>query len=201
MAALLDAVAAEAAAGRRVLVFSDSRLAAEVLAARWAALAGAAAPAPLLLHGGVAEEQRRLRLAAFARGDAAVLLCTRVCDAAIDFPPDCTVVQAHVASGSRQQEVQRCGRGSRGVGGASRVVHLVNAGTCEEAYVERRVAHVVESFGAAATSVARRDDAPPAAAVAAAAAALDGALEDAAATAARGAARRPPRGRRRARSV
>lgn len=119
---------------QRVLVFCDSRRAAALLACA----VGALGP----LDGGVEDAARTALLAAFAERACGVLVATRVCDAAIDFPDGCVVVQHHCASGSRQQEVQRCGRGARGVSKGARVIHLVNEGTEEEAYVARRVAHV-----------------------------------------------------------
>ena len=120
--------------GRRVLVFCDSRRAAALLARA----VGALGP----LDGGVDDATRAALLATFAEHGSGVLVATRVCDAAIDFPDGCVVVQHHCASGSRQQEVQRCGRGARGVVKDARVVHLVNEGTEEEGFVARRVAHV-----------------------------------------------------------
>ena len=130
-----------------VIVFCDSRAALAALA-RCDALRHA-----ICIHGGVTDAPRQRALEAFAAQRAGVLLSTRVCDAAIDFKPGCRIVQMHVASGSRQQEMQRCGRGLRG-GAVSRVVHLVNEGTCEAEYVDRRVQHLAASFQAA--SVLRR---------------------------------------------
>ena len=66
---------------------------------------------------------------------------------AIDFPSGCIIVQLFSSCGSRQQEVQRAGRGSRGDGlTGSRVYHLVNEGTEEEEFVARRVEYMEELF-------------------------------------------------------
>lgn len=135
----------------RVLLFCDSPLAATLLADHLGAP---------VLHGGVEDAERARLLRAFAASTPAVLVSTRVCDAAVDFPPGCVVVQLGHTSGSRQQEVQRCGRGARedhargphawrgearrgeARRGETRVIHVVNRGTEEEGFVARRVAHM-----------------------------------------------------------
>jgi DNA excision repair protein ERCC-3 len=121
---------------KRIIVFCDSRQAAIILHRHIAS--------SLLLHGGVTDEARRTIVENFSCRDAGgVLICTRVCDAAIDFPSGCIIIQLFSSSGSRQQEVQRAGRGSRGDGlTASNVYHIVNEGTEEVKFVERRVQHM-----------------------------------------------------------
>ena len=129
-------------ADQRVIVFSDAVRPVEVLHAT--VLRGRS----LLLHGGVASrEARDETILTFSRAPPGtmVLLCTRVCDVSIDFPVGCVIVQYQLASGSRQQEVQRCGRGTRGAEGAL-VYHLVNSGTDEERFSERRIAHLREEM-------------------------------------------------------
>jgi superfamily II DNA or RNA helicase len=80
--------------------------------------------------------------------ERSIIVSTRVCDAAVDFPKDCVVVQIHTSSGSRQQEVQRCGRGTRGDANTARIIHVINTGTEEERFVERRITHMQELYGA-----------------------------------------------------
>lgn len=120
----------------KVIIFCDSRIASEVLQTHLAR--------SLLLHGGVAEERRAAVLEAFCcDGGGRVLITTRVCDAAIDFPSGCAIVNLYNASGSRQQEVQRAGRGSRdGSATGSHVLHIVNVGTGEERFVRHRLEHM-----------------------------------------------------------
>ena len=130
----------------RCLVFCDSLVGCRAL--------HAALPGALLLVGSTAIEERRRVLDEFGRRGG-VVLATRVCDASIDFPPDTVVVCVHSSSGSRQQEVQRCGRGSRGATTGARVVHVVNRDTPEERFVERRVRYVCDAM---ATTVTRVDD-------------------------------------------
>jgi superfamily II DNA or RNA helicase len=74
------------------------------------------------------------------------IVSTKVCDVAIDFPKDCTVVILHSSSGSRQQEVQRCGRGTRGDVTSARIFHIVNEDTEEEGFVKRRLKHMSELY-------------------------------------------------------
>ena len=100
------------------------------------------------MDGNADDRQRDALLARFRDTPRAVLVATRVCDAAVDFPADCVVVQVHSASGSRQTEVQRAGRGTRGRVEEARVVHLVNEDTEEMAFVERRVEHMRARHGA-----------------------------------------------------
>lgn len=71
-----------------------------------------------------------------------ILLCTKVCDMSIDFPEDCIIIQFHIASGSRQQELQRCGRGNRGVRGST-MYHIVNIGSEEEQFSSHRIEHTM----------------------------------------------------------
>lgn len=118
----------------RVIVFSDTVRAAKVLHAT--VLAGRS----LLVHGATRREERLDALRTFAANPTLVLLCTRVCDASVDFPPGCVLVQYHLCSGSRQQEMQRFGRGTRGT--SARLYHLVNAGTREEEFSARRVRYL-----------------------------------------------------------
>jgi superfamily II DNA or RNA helicase len=139
--AVLRRVLARRPAAQRAIVFCDSRDATDALAR---ATAGRFGP----IHGGVSEADRQAIIADFVRSGDGVLVAARVCDAAVDFPDGCLVVQLHVASGSRQQEVQRSGRGSRGDGlVGAHVVHLVNQGTEEEGFVARRLEYVRAMYG------------------------------------------------------
>lgn len=144
----------------RVILFCDSRRGAELLVSHAlptilspssfssSSSSSSNSPPVLLLHGSTPDEERAETLRTFqSQTTGGVLVSTRVCDAAVDFPENCVVVQLLVASGGRQQEMQRCGRGSRGSGlTGSRMVHLVNVGTEEEDYVQRRVDYVCQNF-------------------------------------------------------
>lgn len=132
----------EAHSDQRVIVFSDTVSPTQVL--HDTVLRGRS----LLLNGGVtSRESRDEIIEVFSESPAGslVLLCTRVCDVSVDFPVGCVIVQYHLTSGSRQQEVQRCGRGTRGTDGAL-VYHIVNEGTEEERFSERRIEHLVEEM-------------------------------------------------------
>lgn len=126
--------------GKKMIVFCDSRLAAVILHRH---VQGAH-----LLHGGIVEEERRRIVESFSCvNDEAILVSTRVCDAAVDFPSGCIIIQLFSSCGSRQQEVQRAGRGSRGDDrSGSVVVHLVNRDTEEMGFVTRRVEHMQSVF-------------------------------------------------------
>jgi superfamily II DNA/RNA helicase len=101
----------------------------------------------MLLNGSSPQTIRDKTLETFAETAPGtfVLLCTKVCDASIDFPLGCVIVEFHLCSGSRQQEVQRCGRGTRGTKGAT-IYHIVNAGTEEVVFSDRRTSHLVQEM-------------------------------------------------------
>lgn len=103
------------------------------------------------IHGGSSGEERERVVASLLKSRRGVVFTTRVCAAGVDFPKDCVVVILHSSSGSRQQEVQRCGRGTRGEVKNARVVHIVNVGTEEERFVEKRVDHIRLLYGDALT--------------------------------------------------
>lgn len=84
---------------------------------------------------------------AFKLTPRAILVSTKVCNTSVNFPEDCIVVMIHSSSGSRQQEVQSCGRGTRGEVLHSRVFHVVNVGTEEEGFVKRRLSHMKLLYG------------------------------------------------------
>lgn len=142
-------------ASERVLVFCDILRVAELLHNHH--------PRSLLMTGRDDATVRDAVLDAFrCATDGAVLVCTHVGDASINFPPGCVVVQFHISNGSRQQEVQRCGRGTRDLSAhPTYMYHLVNQGTEETDYVERRVAHLMECLpdGCALTRTVVGDDA------------------------------------------
>lgn len=120
----------------RVLVFCDILRVAEILHRHQ--------PGALLMTGRDDSQVRDATLACFqGMTTGGLLVCTHVGDASINFPPGCVVVQYHVSSGSRQQEVQRCGRGTRDLSLMSTFMyHIVNEGTDEANYVTRRVEHL-----------------------------------------------------------
>lgn len=122
----------------RVIVFCDIMCVAEILHAHY--------DGSFLMTGKDDTSTRDETLTAFQRKhDGAVLMCTHVGDASINFPPGCVVVQFHISSGSRQQEVQRCGRGTRNLSSMpTYMYHIVNNDSEEVEYVERRVTHLME---------------------------------------------------------
>ena len=127
---------------KRIIVFSDTVQSTTVL--HDTVLHGRS----LLLNGSVASRDTRdeiIEVFSASPAGSLVLLCTRVCDVSIDFPVGCVIVQFHLTSGSRQQEVQRCGRGTRGTHGAL-VYHIVNEGTNEERFSERRIDHLMNEM-------------------------------------------------------
>ncbi len=136
--ALLHSLLEGELAQSRVLVFCDSKMGAKLLMestlfegrSTW------------LITGDTSNEERAQVLEQFAAHPTSCLVSTRVCDAAIDFPDGCVVVQYHSCSGSRQQETQRCGRGSRTDSTSTRVIHLVNEGTHEEQFVAYRIEYM-----------------------------------------------------------
>jgi superfamily II DNA or RNA helicase len=96
---------APALAGRRTLVFTDTVDQAEA-AARRLVRAGLAAET---VHGGLAGDRRRIRLAVFRRGELDALVAPRVLDEGVDVP-DADVAVVLAAFRTRRQMVQRLGR-------------------------------------------------------------------------------------------
>jgi superfamily II DNA or RNA helicase len=91
--------------GRRTLVFTDTVEQADAAARRFVA-AGLQAET---VHGGLADDRRRIRLALFRRGDLDALVAPRVLDEGIDVP-DADVAVVLAAFRTRRQLVQRLGR-------------------------------------------------------------------------------------------
>jgi superfamily II DNA or RNA helicase len=91
--------------GRRSLVFTDTVDQAE-LAARRLSRAGLEART---VHGDLASDERRIRLALFRRGDVEVVVAPRVLDEGVDVP-DADVAVVLAAFRTRRQLVQRLGR-------------------------------------------------------------------------------------------
>lgn len=119
----------------RVIVFCDVTHAADVLHATH--------PGSFIMTGRDDAAMRDFTLHQFRSVTGGVLICTRICDASINFPPGCVVVQYHVSNASRQQEVQRCGRGTRGEAQhMAYMYHIVNDDGHEINYVSRRVQHL-----------------------------------------------------------
>jgi superfamily II DNA or RNA helicase len=106
-AAKLDvcATVAGALAGRRTLVFTDTVDQAEA-AARVLSRAGRQART---VHGDLAADERRIRLALFRRGDVEVVVAPRVLDEGVDVP-DADVAVVLATFRTRRQLVQRLGR-------------------------------------------------------------------------------------------
>jgi superfamily II DNA or RNA helicase len=99
------AVVAPQLAGRRTLVFTDTVDQAEA-AARVLSRAGREART---VHGDLAGDERRVRLALFRRGDVEVVVAPRVLDEGVDVP-DADVAVVLATFRSRRQLVQRLGR-------------------------------------------------------------------------------------------
>ncbi len=142
--------AAPALVGGRSLVFTDTVEQAEA-AARALVAAGVSAET---VHGELATERRRIRLAQFRRGRITVLVAPRVLDEGIDVPAaDVALVLA--AFRTRRQLVQRLGRVLRlkPDGREARLVLAHARGTAED---PDRGGHA--DFLAEVTGVARRID-------------------------------------------
>ena len=122
----------------RVVVFCDAKAAAVALAVALGALC---------LTGDVRRAERESVLQTFRATEDAVLIATKVCDAAVDFPAGSVIVQYYSRSGSRQQEISVADAGRGGVADGSRVYHIVARTTEEEHFVERRVRHRRRSWG------------------------------------------------------
>jgi superfamily II DNA or RNA helicase len=127
----LDVCAAVAPqlAGRRSLVFTDTVEQAE-LAARVLSRAGREART---VHGDLAADERRTRLALFRRGDLEVVVAPRVLDEGVDVP-DADVAVVLAAFRTRRQLVQRLGRVLRvkSDGREARLLLAHAAGTAED---------------------------------------------------------------------
>ncbi len=91
--------------GRRTLVFTDTVDQAEAVAR---VLAGAGLAAETV-HGGLAGDRRRIRLAQFRRGRLEVVVAPRVLDEGVDVP-DADLALVLAAFRTRRQLVQRLGR-------------------------------------------------------------------------------------------
>ncbi len=92
--------------GRRTLVFCDTVDQAELAAKRIAASGG---PLAETLHGGLADDRRRIRMHQFRNGNLPVVVAPRVLDEGVDVP-DADVAVVLAAFRSRRQMVQRLGR-------------------------------------------------------------------------------------------
>lgn len=103
----LDVCATVAAelAGRRTLVFTDTVDQAEAAAA----LLRRAGREARTVHGDLAADERRIRLALFRRGDVDVVVAPRVLDEGVDVP-DADVAVVLATFRTRRQLVQRLGR-------------------------------------------------------------------------------------------
>lgn len=128
----------------RILVFCDVVRAVYALST----LTDVVSRGAFVLTGTTDSVARQDVLQRFSTSSSGVLLCTRVCDTSINFPIGCVVVQHHVTTASRQQEVQRCGRGTRDVSNATVCMyHILNCATMEEKYVARRVSYMKKCVG------------------------------------------------------
>lgn len=145
--------------GRRTLVFCDTVDQAELAARQVMARGG---PLAETLHGGLAEDRRRIRMRQFRNGNLPVVVAPRVLDEGVDVP-DADVAVVLAAFRSRRQMVQRLGRVLRvkDDGREARLVVVHAIGTLED---PDRGAHEVflDDVVAVARSVDRLDaDADP----------------------------------------
>lgn len=92
--------------GRRTLVFCDTVDQAELAARR---IVEAGGPLAETLHGGLADDRRRIRMHQFRNGNLPVVVAPRVLDEGVDVP-DADVAVVLAAFRSRRQMVQRLGR-------------------------------------------------------------------------------------------
>lgn len=144
MAALRRVVTDDRVRSNRIVVFCDS-----VEAAPYVELALHDVDERTcvgVMDGRTAQTVRNDLMDVFHKTARSILISTKVCDVAVDFPKDCVVVILHSSSGSRQQEVQRCGRGTRGEVTSSRVFHIVNSNTEEEGFLKRRIEHMKKLY-------------------------------------------------------
>jgi superfamily II DNA or RNA helicase len=116
--------------GRRTLVFCDTVEQAELAARRVVASGG---PLAETLHGELADERRRIRMAQFRNGNLPVVVAPRVLDEGVDVP-DADVAVVLAAFRSRRQMVQRLGRVLRvkDDGRGARLVVVFATGTLED---------------------------------------------------------------------
>ena len=99
----------------------------------------------LVITGRDSNEKRDEILERFSVDDEVrIILSTRVCDAGVDLPDGTVVVQLYQSCGSRQQEIQRAGRGTRHTDTNCTMIHIVNAGTEEEVFMQRRLNFMTE---------------------------------------------------------
>jgi superfamily II DNA or RNA helicase len=137
LAALRHVLDMPAFDGCKFIVFCDSPSACGEVA-KW--LDRSRRESCLLITGKASSEVRDGLLKRFATDDAVrCILSTRVCDAGVDLPDGTVVVQLYQSCGSRQQEIQRAGRGARRVATRCTMVHIVNRGTEEEDFMQKRV--------------------------------------------------------------
>jgi superfamily II DNA or RNA helicase len=122
---------------KRCIIFCDSVWAARCLNEVFSSCS-------ILISGFVSDEMKRDAVSSFRESEASSLhlISTNVGDAAIDFPQDAIVIQYHISSGSRMQDVQRRGRGTRSLSSESRVVYFFNEGTEEERFFIKRVDNI-----------------------------------------------------------
>ena len=100
------------------------------------------------LTGTMSSEERVIELNAFNTCPTpCVMVATRAFDTAVDFRDGCCVVQMRCHNGSRRQEMQRCGRGTRSVSTNANVVVFVSKGQDEMRFAARRAGHMMKTFG------------------------------------------------------
>ncbi len=114
---------------RRTLVFCDTVDQAEQVAA----VMTAAGPLAETIHGGLARDRRRIRMAQFRNGRLPVVVAPRVLDEGVDVP-DADVAVVLAAFRSRRQMVQRLGRVLRRTddGRVARLLVVHAVGTTED---------------------------------------------------------------------
>ena len=132
----------------RIIIFSDSAISVEYIPLSLVFLEETLSGRILCgaLNGKTKESKRIEILERFYNTDNSILLASSVCNVAVNFPDDCIVVQLHNSSGSRCQEMQRCGRSGRGECEIMTIIHILNENTEEEKFYNHRSEHMKKHY-------------------------------------------------------
>jgi DNA excision repair protein ERCC-3 len=97
-----------------------------------------------LMTGQTPQAERERLYQAFRRGEARVLVVSKVANFAVDLPDASLAIQVSGTFGSRQEEAQRLGRILRPKARPSRFFTLVSRDTCEAEFARKRQLFLVE---------------------------------------------------------